>query len=75
MGSFAVLYFFRKEKILYCQGGETLEKVAWRSCGCSIPGAVQGLAGWGFEIPGLWQGDWFMAPSRPNHSVILGFSH
>lgn len=26
-----------------------LEKVSQRSCGCNIPGSVQGQAGWGFE--------------------------
>lgn len=51
-----MFYFFRKEKILHCKGGETLGKAAWRSCGCPIPGAVQGLAGWGFEVPALVEG-------------------
>jgi len=30
-----------------------LEHVAQRSCGCPIPGGVQGQAGWGFGQPGL----------------------
>jgi len=28
-------------------------QVAQRSCGCPLPGSVQGQAGWGFEQPGL----------------------
>jgi len=27
-----------------------------RSCGCSLPGSVQGQAGWGFEHPGCVEG-------------------
>ena len=42
-----------KEEILYDEGGETLEQVAHRSCGCPIPGSVQGQVGWGFEQPDL----------------------
>ncbi|KAK4816011.1 hypothetical protein QYF61_011001, partial [Mycteria americana] len=30
--------------------------VAQRSCGCPIPGSVQGQAGWGFEQLGLVEG-------------------
>jgi len=30
-----------------------LEHVAQRSCGCPLPGNVQGQVGWGFEKPGL----------------------
>ena len=37
---------------LYCEGGEALEQVAWRSCGCPLSGSVQGQGGWGFEQPG-----------------------
>ena len=33
---------------LYCDGGEALEQVAQRSCGCPLPGSVQGQVGWGF---------------------------
>jgi len=29
------------------------EVIAQRSCGCLLPGSVQGHAGWGFEQPGL----------------------
>jgi len=38
---------------LYYGGGEVLEQVAQRSCGCPIPGSVQGQAGWSFEQPSL----------------------
>ena len=30
--------------------------VSQRSCGCPIPGSVQGQAGWGFEQAGLAEG-------------------
>jgi len=33
-----------------------LKQVAERSCGCPLPGSVQGQAGWGFEQPGLLEG-------------------
>jgi len=33
--------------------GETLEKVAQRSCGCPVIGSIQGQVVWGFEQPGL----------------------
>jgi len=33
-----------------------LEQVAQRSCGCPLPGSVQGLVGRGFEQPGLVEG-------------------
>jgi len=45
-----------KEEILYSEGGEAVEQVAQRSCGCPLPGSVQGQAGWGFEQPGLVEG-------------------
>ena len=38
-----------------CLGGETLEQVAQRGCGCPLPGSIQGQAGWDFEQPGLVQ--------------------
>jgi len=41
---------------LYCEGGEALAQVAQRSCGCPLPGSVQGQAGQGFEQPGLVEG-------------------
>jgi len=34
------------------EGGEALVQVAQRSCGCPLPGSVQGQVGWGLE-PGL----------------------
>ena len=41
-----------KEEILYHEGGETLEQVVQRSCGCAIVGSVQGQVG----CPCLLQG-------------------
>jgi len=38
---------------VYIEGGETLAWVAQRGGRCSIPGNIQGQAGWGFEQPGL----------------------
>jgi len=35
------------------EGGEALAQVAQRSCGCPLPGSVQGQVGWGSEQPGL----------------------
>ena len=40
-------YIRYKEDILYFRGSEALEQVAWRNCGCPIPGSAQGQAGWG----------------------------
>jgi len=45
-----------RKKFLYDQGGETLEQVAQRSCGCPVPGRVQGQVGQGFEQPDLANG-------------------
>jgi len=42
-----------KEEILYREGGETLAQVDQRSCGCPLPGRVQGQVGWSSEHPGL----------------------
>jgi len=36
--------------------GETLAQVAQRSCGCPLPGSVQGQAGWSSEHPALVEG-------------------
>lgn len=47
---------------------EGTEEVAWRICGCSIPGSVQGQAEWGFGQPGLvapWQGVGTSGLQRP----------
>ncbi|KAJ7399329.1 Syntaxin-1A [Pitangus sulphuratus] len=38
------------------EGGEALAQVAQRSCGCRIPGSVQGHIGWGLEQLGLVEG-------------------
>ena len=38
---------------LLIREGSTLEKVARRSCGCPLPGNVQGQVGWSSEQPGL----------------------
>jgi len=48
--------FSYKEDILYSEVGEVLEQVSQRSCGCPLPGSVQGQVGWGFEHPGLVEG-------------------
>jgi len=37
-------------------GGEALAQAAQRSCGCPLPGSVQGQVGWGFEQLGLVEG-------------------
>jgi len=37
----------------YCEGGETLERVAQGGCGCPLPGSIQGQAGLVLEQPGL----------------------
>jgi len=44
------------EEILHHEGGEALAQVTQRSCGCHLPGSVQGQVGWGFEQPGLVEG-------------------
>ena len=41
------------EEILPHEGGEALAQVAQRSCGCPLPGSVQGQSGWSSEQPGL----------------------
>lgn len=48
---------------LYCKGGEALEKLAQRSCGCHIPGSGQGQVGWSSgpcssRCPFPQRGDW-----------------
>jgi len=42
-----------RKKFLYYEGGEALEQVAQRSCGCPLPGREVGR---GLEQPGLVQG-------------------
>jgi len=45
-----------KEEILLPEGAEALAQVAQRSCGCTLPGRVQGQVGWSSERPGLVEG-------------------
>ena len=45
-----------QEEILYCEGGQTLKRVAQRGCWCPLPGSIQGQAGQGFEQPHLEEG-------------------
>jgi len=45
-----------RKKFFYKDGGEALAQVVQRSCGCPLPGSVQGQVGWGFEQPGLVEG-------------------
>jgi len=45
-----------KEEILHSEGGEALTQVSQRSCGCLLPGRVQGQVGRGFEQPDLVEG-------------------
>ena len=54
-----------QEEIFYCEGGETLEHVAQRGCGCLLPGGIQGQVGWGFEQPRLEGG-------IPAYSRVIG---
>jgi len=41
------------EEILPHEGGEALAQVAQRSCGCSLPGSIQGQAGRSSKKSGL----------------------
>jgi len=54
-----------RKKLFYHEGGEALPQVAQRSCGCTLPGSVQGQVEWGFEQPGLAEG-------VPAHSRRVG---
>ena len=40
-------------QVLPCEGAAALAQGAQRSCGCPIPGSVQGHVGWGLEQPAL----------------------
>jgi len=73
-----------RKKFFYYEGGEALAHIAQRSCGCPLPGSVQGQSGWGFEQPALVEGvpahgrggwNWtiFKVPSNLNQSMILLF--
>lgn len=42
-----------QKEVLCCEGAEALEQIVQRSCGCPIPGGVQGQAAWNSEQPGL----------------------
>lgn len=65
-------------RIPYSESGGALQQAAQRSRGCSIPGEVQGQAGWGPEKPelvggnqpmiGCWNWVIFKVPSNPNCS-------
>jgi len=46
----------QKEEIFPREGGEALAQAAQRSCGCPLPGRVQGQVGRGWEHPGLVEG-------------------
>lgn len=50
---------------LHNKGGDTLEWVDQRSCGCPISGSVEGRVGQGFEQPDLVEG-------IPVHSMEVG---
>uniref|UniRef100_A0A8B9IZ95 Serpin domain-containing protein n=1 Tax=Amazona collaria TaxID=241587 RepID=A0A8B9IZ95_9PSIT len=72
----------KKKKALPWEGAEVLAQGAQRSCGCPIPGSVQGQVGHrGLEHPAPvggvpahgrgWSWRSFKAPSSPNHSMAL----
>ena len=44
-------------KKFFTEGGDTLEQVAQGSCGCYIPGCIQGQSGCGSGQLGLVVGD------------------
>ena len=68
-------------EISYSDGGEALEQVVQRSCGCPIPGGIQGQAVWGPGQPDLVRGNpdhsrglelnGVKVPSKLSHSIIL----
>ena len=58
MGSSLPSLFRRK---FFTQGGDALEQVAQGSCGCPIPGGIEGQAGCGSGQPDL-------VVSNPAHS-------
>ena len=46
-----------RRKFFHTEGGDTLEQVAKRGCGCPIPGGIQGQAGCGSGQTGLLVGN------------------
>jgi len=58
-----------KKESLYSEDGVALAQAAQRSCGCPLPGRVQGQVGRGFEQPGLVEG----VPA-PGRGVGIGWS-
>ncbi|XP_015135759.1 phosphatidylinositol 4-phosphate 5-kinase type-1 beta isoform X1 [Gallus gallus] len=38
---------YKKEEVVFTEGSESLVQDAQRSCGCPIPGGIQGQVGWG----------------------------
>lgn len=71
-----------RKKFFYDGGDETLKQVV-QSCGCPIPGSIQGQVGWGLSnviwsnrCRCLWQGGRLdelslEVPSNSDHSIIL----
>jgi len=57
------------EEILYSAGGEALAQAAQSSCGCPLPGSVQGQVGRGFEHPGLVKGSLPVAGALQLHDL------
>jgi len=46
----------RKRPAARLKENNFFSNIGQRSCGCPLPGSVQGQAGWGFEQPGLVDG-------------------
>ena len=65
------------------QNSEVLAQAAHRSCGCPIPGDIQGQVGWGPGQPDLVVGnavqgrglelEILRVSSKPSHSMILRY--
>ena len=53
MLTYNILTYRYSEEIFHHEGGESLAQVAQRSCGCPLPGSVQGQVGWSSEQRGL----------------------
>ena len=54
-----------KKKFFNLEGGQALEQLVQRSCGCLIPGGKQGQVGWGTGHPELVGGS-------PTHGKGVG---